>query len=575
MAEYCEVDFPGAQRRWRAAFADPELVLEAKASADVVDVLRRAEALARAGRWVVGFVAYESAGAFDPALRTSATSFPLAWFAVFGSEAPPVRGRGDFLCGPWRDSLTRQAFDEGVGAIREGIARGDYYQVNLTGRLHSAFLGDGLAFFEALKASQPSAYCAYLDIGRWQVCSVSPELFFHWHPERRELRSRPMKGTAARSDDPRQDAEAAASLGRSPKDRAENLMIVDLIRNDMSRVSEFGSVSVPELFTVESWPTVWQMTSTVISTTKREAGLADIFAALFPCGSVTGAPKAAAMAAIRGLEPSPRNVYCGAIGVIRPGGEATFSVGIRTVTVDRQSGTAECGIGSGIVLDSTRDAEFDEWLTKRRFLDRATPTFELLETLRLHRGRYWLRQGHMTRLARSAAALGFRLEPGAIDAALDTLARVHRSGDWRVRLLSGPDGEVRAEALVLDPLPEAPFVRLANGPIASGNPWLAHKTTRRGLYEAAMIKAPGIFDTLLFNERGEATEFTRGNLVAEIGDRCLTPPLASGVLPGVLRQALISRRRIVEAAVAREDLYRAKSLWFINSVRGAVRVRLA
>ena len=415
---YCEIDFPQPSQAGRlaAAFSGPLCVLQAATADEVPDVLRRAEEHARAGCWVIGFVSYEAASGFDRALHAHdapADGLPFALFAVFHAREAAPRPRGSHLCGAWHDETALGRFDDVIARIRGGITAGDYYQVNYTTRLRAPFSGDGLSFFDSLRASQPNAYCAYLDFGRWQICSVSPELFFHWGTAEdagRALTCRPMKGTAARHEDPVPDRAAAQALLNSPKERAENLMIVDLVRNDLSRVAQPGSVRADQLFSVEAWPTVWQMTSTISCRTREKADLRDVFRALFPCGSVTGAPKAAAMSAIRALETSPRGVYCGAIGVLMPGGEALFSVGIRTPVVDQAAGSAECGIGSGITLDSVAQREHEEWLAKQAFLMQACPEYELLETLRLHHGRYWLLRGHMKRLARSARALGFEFD---------------------------------------------------------------------------------------------------------------------------------------------------------------------
>ena len=573
MAAYCEIDFPLDGERLCGAFTEPETLLTAYNASEVPALWHQVEAAARAGRWVLGFVAYEAAGAFDSALVTHTASLPLACFAVFDGLASAPRSRGDWLCGVWKDILPQPAFESAIAAIRRGIRRGDYYQVNFTTRLRAPFLGDSLALFDALRAQQAEGYSAYLDFGRWRVCSASPELFFRRRPDGVVI-SKPMKGTAPRFADAGQDTAARDRLAQSAKDRAENLMIVDLIRNDLSRVAELGSVTVPELFSIEAWPTVWQMTSTVACRTRPGTSMAELFGALFPCGSVTGAPKAAAMTAIAELEPEPRGTYCGAIGVIRPGGEAIFNVGIRSVVVDSENGHAECGIGSGIVIDSTMSGEYAEWQAKEVFLRRAMPDYALLETLRLHGGRYWLLRRHLTRLSRSAATLGFRFNREHIDAALENTAHAHPDGQWRLRMLLAADGDVRIEVFPLHAPPPLAEVTLATTPVASANPWLLHKTDRRGLYEGLASTATDIYDTLLYNERGEATEFTRGNLVVELDGRRLTPPIACGLLPGVLREALLASRRVEEGIVAREDLARATRLWFVNSVRGAVLVQL-
>lgn len=579
LSAYCEIDFPNGAERFRSVFAEPLSLLAANCIAEVPEVLARVEAHARQGCWVVGFIAYESASAFDAALATHnpVVGLPPAMFAVFRGTTESARRRGDWMYGAWRDIKERERFCVDVAAIRNGISEGNFYQVNYTTRLRAPFCGDSLAFFDALRESQAAAWCHYLDFGRWQICSVSPELFFHWQNDDgngRTLISKPMKGTAARSSNPEEDCVAAIRLRESSKECAENLMIVDLIRNDLSRVACLGTVATPDLFAVESWPTVWQMTSTVTCRTRDGTTLGDVVASLFPCGSVTGAPKAAAMAAISRMENEPRGIYCGAIGIVKPGGEAVFSVGIRTAVVDTERGVAECGVGSGIVIDSTAAAEYAEWQSKRIFLNRACPEYELLETLRLHNARYWLRRWHIDRIERSARTLGFLFDGKRIADALDSAVDLHRTGDWRVRLRLAVDGSVQVEVFPLDPCPIGTTVILAATPVASTNPWLRHKTTRRRVYESLTVAQEGVFDTLLHNERGEVTEFTRGNIVVELEGRLVTPPLECGLLPGVYRQVLLERKRVREQIIKLGDLEHAATLWFVNSVRGGVAVQL-
>lgn len=374
------IDFPGEPDRCRHKFANPCDIFVAWKTTDVPGVITRAAAAARRGAWAIGHVAYEAAPAFDSSMRVHAAraGLPLACFAVYAQPAEEVDGdkssewrpSGYEIGSAWVPLLDRAPAMARVEEIRQAIGRGDVYQVNLTTCLRTPFAGSGLAYFHALRRAQPAGYGLYLDGGTWQVLSVSPELFFDWTAAG-ELTAQPMKGTAPRHADPQRDAAAMRVMQESAKERAENLMIVDLLRNDLSRVAEVGSVHVPVLFEAQALPTAWQMTSTVRCRTRGDVDLHDIFAALFPCGSVTGAPKLAAMQAIRALEPEARGVYCGALGVIRPGGHATFSVAIRTVMVDAVAGSAECGIGSGITWDSNAGSEWEEWQIKRRFLERA------------------------------------------------------------------------------------------------------------------------------------------------------------------------------------------------------------
>lgn len=571
-----QIDFPQEDgTRLRLVFSRPVELLAAHRRDEVAAVIAAAEQQARAGRWVVGCIAYEAALAFDTALQVQQPEdfLPLVTFAVYGApdaetDDAPV---GEFSCGPWRMTTTRTRIDASLTAIQRGINEGDYYQVNLTTRLRADFSGDGRALFAALRAAQPDGYCAHLDGGAWQLLSVSPELFFDWQPDG-TLTTRPMKGTAPRHADAAADTAAARALRASPKEQAENLMIVNLLRNDLARVAATGTVSAPRLFEIEALPSAWQMTSTVQCRTRAATSLTDVFRALFPCGSVTGAPKVAAMAAIAGLEDAPRGAYCGAIGLIRPGGHASFSVGIRTVAIDPARGRAECGIGSGIVADSAAAAEYAEWLIKRRFLLRATATFKLTETLRLEAGQYWLRPRHLERLCASAEHFGFACDAARVEAALDALAAECRQGAWRVRLLLDRHGAVRTQAYALEPTPAQPPFAMAATPVNSGDEFLAHKTTQRAVFERH-APPPGRFDTLLWNERGEITEFTRGNVVVELAGRRVTPPLACGLLPGVLRAELLARGKIHEQVVHLADLPQATGIWFINSVRGALRLK--
>ena len=571
-----QIDFPQEDgTRLALSFSRPVAVLVAHRLEEVAAVVAAAEAHAQAGRWVVGFVAYEAAPAFDPAFRVlpPADFLPLAAFCVYEGPGSDEGPGGEFSCGPWRLSTPPPRIAASMDAIHRGIAGGDYYQVNLTTRLGADFAGAGAALFAALRAAQPDAYGAHLAGDGWQLLSVSPELFFDWQPDG-TLTTRPMKGTAPRHAAATADAAAAERLRASAKEQAENLMIVDLLRNDLARVAATGSVRVPRLFDIEALPSAWQMTSTVQATTRPEVGLADVFRALFPCGSVTGAPKVAAMAAIAALEDAPRGAYCGAIGVIRPGGHASFSVGIRSVVVDERRGHAECGIGSGIVFDSTAEQEYAEWLVKRRFLLRATADFRLLETLRLEDGAYRLRERHLERLGASAGHFGFPCDPARAAAALDALAARLPTEAWRVRLLLDRHGAVTTESYGLEAIPGPLRFALAAAPVDSSDEFLRHKTTQRAVYQAHVPPA-GCFDTLLWNERGELTEFTRGNLVVEIAGRRVTPPVACGLLPGVLRAELLARDEIHEQVVRCDELAQATGVWFINGVRGMLRVEPA
>ncbi len=559
----------------RLVFGEPIEVVRADRPDQVRPALQRVSEAAARGLHAAGFVAYEAAPAFDRAARVrEGCTVPLVWFGLY--EAPldtPPAAPGPHALSPWSLDTSPDEYAQAIDAIHAAIRRGDAYQMNYTVRAHADFSGDARAFYENLRLAQQADFCAYADIGSHRILSASPELFFSW--ENGLLTTRPMKGTARRGQLPEEDAELARWLRDSEKNRAENLMIVDLLRNDLSRLSMPGGVQVPHLFSIENYPTVLQMTSTITARTRPEVTLDDVFTALFPCGSITGAPKLKSMDIIADLEKSARSVYCGAIGHVSPGGAARFNVAIRTVTLDVASGCMECGLGGGITWDSVAADEYAEVQTKSRFLARAAAGFELLETLLLVDGRYELLERHLARLASSVAHFGFT-PPQDAAGTLAQYAQAHPEGRWRVRLLCAPDGTLRIDASAAD-APDASLrkVRLAEVPVSRAEPFLYHKTTRRSLYDAHLSRVSGTaFDVLLWNDAGELTEFTRGNLVLDIDGQRLTPPVSSGLLDGTLRRELVERGELIEQVLTRDDLARAQALWFINSVRGWIPVQL-
>lgn len=561
------IDF--ADPALQLAFGAPLRVHAAHAPGEVRAVLDAVADEAAQGRWCVGYLRYEAAPAFDRALVThphDPADGPLAWFGVHEAALPLPAPLCDGARIDWGTLPPRERFDADIATILDAIAAGALYQVNHTatvqGRLRE---GNARALFDALRRAQPRAFAAFIDAGGEQVLSASPELFFHWADVR--LEARPMKGTAARGATADEDAANAAALRASQKERAENLMIVDLIRNDLSHVAELHSVRVPQLFALQAWPTVWQMSSVVEARTRPGTTLADVFAALFPCGSVTGAPKVQAMRMIRRLEPAPRGVYCGAVGVVQPGGAATFNVPIRTVRL--AGDLASCGLGSGITADARADGEWREWATKRGFVERASEPFRLLETMRLEGGALRERAAHVARLQRAAAHFGFAFDAALVQAALDALAGTHRQGTWRVRLLLDVAGTPSLEAFAhADHAGPPPRVQLADAPIATSE-FVRFKTTRRAHYERFAPRDAGVFDTLLWNDAGELTEFTRGNVCVQRADGTwVTPPLRCGLLDGIGRAAALRDGRVGEGVVRVDELPQARALAFVNSLRG-------
>lgn len=583
-AETARIDFAqpldAAAPRLRCAFGAPRQVLVAQQVDAVRAVLDAVHAAAQRGHWCVGYVRYEAAPAFDAALQTHAADGPLAWFAVHDAPQPwPAEAAQEAARVEWHSGLERGTFDAALGRIQQAIGAGELYQVNYTAPLTGTLQGSAAALFVALQRAQPGGYAAHIDVGDEQVLSVSPELFFDWQdaPGGGDILARPMKGTAARGATPEEDAAQAAHLRTAPKERAENVMIVDLLRNDLSRIALPHSVQVPALFATQALPTVWQMTSDVRARTRPGTTLTDVFAALFPCGSVTGAPKVRAMQMIHALEPAPRGVYCGAVGVVRPGEQggirATFNVPIRTVVL--QGDLARCGIGSGITADAVADAEWNEWRHKRAFVERASMPFDLLETLALEEGRLRHVADHLARLQQAAAHFSIPWNAGAVHQCLQALADGHPQGLWRVRLLLGAAGQPRAEAFALQPTPEPVRLQLAGGPLMEAHSeFVRFKTTRRAHYAAFAPTETGVFDTVLWNAAGEITESTFGNIAMLLDGRWVTPPLSCGLLPGVGRAVALRDGRVCEAVVRLQDLPRVQGWAFINSLRGWLQARL-
>lgn len=560
------------------SFPAPSRVVVARKAAEVPSVLAEVERATEQGCWAFGYVGYEAAAGLDPRLAVvpaASGGLPLAVFGLCAGPVyvPPVvlpAGRArNYTVGPWHRGWTPQGHRDDVARVREHIAAGDTYQLNLTVRLRSQVSGDLEQLYADLAWAQRGSYAAYLDLGRVVIASASPELFFQWAGNR--LLTRPMKGTAARGRTTVEDTRHVRQLLGSDKERAENVMIVDLLRNDLGQIATVGSVQVPRLFAPERYETVWQLTSDVAAELRPGAGLVDIFRALFPSGSVTGAPKQRTMELIRDLETEPRGVYCGAIGIVAPPGQpfrARFSVAIRTLTVDRATGTAVYGTGGGITWSSEPAAEHAELLAKTAILTEPSEDFALVETM-AHVPGHGLRNldRHLARLGDSASYFGFPFDPCAARALL--AHAVQDAGPVRVRLTLRRDGGLHTD---IGPRParlRRP-VRLAVdlGPVDSGQRWLQHKTTRRGVYTARTDRHPYADDVILTNERGQVTETAIANLAVLLDGRWWTPPQDAGCLPGIERGRLLDLGRLAERDLTVGDLSAAQALAVVSSLRG-------
>ncbi len=568
----------GTARRYGA----PLRVIRALQAADVPAALAEVQRALNSGKYVAGYAAYELGYALDKKLLPLMPegAGPLLEFGVFEgfqTDAPiPVKGRAALpdLSPQWTRAQYTAKFDRLLAYIKAG----DIYQANLTfpyrGRSEAA--PDMAALYQTLRGRQPVRYGAIVDLGQRQILSLSPELFFSIND--RIARARPMKGTAARDADPAIDAANARAMQDDEKSKAENLMIVDLLRNDLSRIAAPGSVEVTDLFSVETFPTLHQMTSGIQARLSDDVTPADVFKKLFPCGSVTGAPKIRAMEIIRELEDRPRGPYCGAIGYFDPNGSCSFNVAIRTLTAQPAAGGGydlEYNVGSGVVFDSRADDEYAECRLKAKILAPRQP--DLIETLKwTPAGGFDYLEGHMIRLMRAANDLGRTLDNGAVMGALDD-AVAGKTQEMRVRLAVSEAGAIAVQTAKILAMPKLMRVRLSAETVQSGDPKFAHKTAPMPLYDAARktVKDSPEFDELLFvNERGELTEGSFTNIFVRINGALFTPPLSSGLLPGVLRAHLLETGAATERVLKRADLTGSNELYIGNSVRGLMRANL-
>jgi para-aminobenzoate synthetase/4-amino-4-deoxychorismate lyase len=554
-------------------FANPRQIISAASVEDIHTALREIERLVEENNWhAAGFLSYEAAPAFDDALHVlSGDNFPLLWFGLYPKPrilqtSAVFTGIGDLMVQNWQSSIDRESYNTAIEKVKEAIAEGKTYQVNYTMRLNSEFSGGEWNFFLHLAQTQ-NKYAAYIDTDRHVLCSASPELFFKLDGNR--IYSNPMKGTVKRGRTTLEDKQQADWLRNSIKNRAENVMIVDMIRNDLGRIAEIGSVQVRELFKVEKYPTLFQMTSTVQA--KTDASLDEIFSALFPCASITGAPKISTMNIIADLEMTPRKIYTGSIGFISPNRKAQFNVAIRTALIDRENKTAEYGVGGGIVWDSTSADEYSEALLKARVLTESPHRFDLVETLLwTPEDSYSLREKHIARIQDSAEYFGFPCSSEEFEHQLEQLA-AHFNSPQRVRILLNQYGKFKTEAKDFHASKKVFKVCLAEKPVDSNDVFLFHKTTRREMYPPI----PADFDdVLLYNENSELTEFTIGNLVAEMDGELFTPPISCGLLAGTFRSHLLETGKIKERVIRKNELEKCSKVFLVNSVRKWVKVEL-
>jgi len=553
-------------------FGNPIQVIETYHINEVKQKLAEVEQAVAMGYYAAGFLTYEASAAFHSLTNIHKSSMPLLWFAIFSE--PSAKNLPDteqsFSISNWSPTISYHEYQEKIAMIHQEIKQGNTYQINYTQRLRASFSGEPFALYQKLVKAQKGNYSAFINTGKHHILSISPELFFK--QDGSLLTTKPMKGTCLRGRNQAEDEAQRQWLFDSEKNRAENLMIVDLLRNDIGKIAEIGQVAVPKLFEIEEYPTVFQMTSTITAQLKRNISYAELFESLFPSGSVTGAPKLNSMKLIATLESEAREVYCGAIGYFTPDNKAVFNVPIRTCWIDSETKVAEYSIGGGITWDSDAQEEFQECFAKAKILTKAHTDFELLESLRLENGQFPLLHFHLERLAKSARFFKIAIDFIKLKQKLTGLADFYPHGLHKVRILIDHSGKTTLECLAIKETVETKSVYLAQMPIISQNDFLYHKTTNRDLFRP--FQKEGFFDCLLWNEKEEITEFTTGNVVLQMSGELLTPPLSCGLLPGVMRESLLRKKIIKEQTVTLNQLKQVDKIWYVNSVRGWVEVQL-
>lgn len=549
---------------------------------EIAPALARLRAAVASGKHVAGWIAYDAGYALEAKLRPLARrlgTVPMLWFGLFDRyRILDAEQRAAFLgdpaaawLGPPRPRIERAAYLAAAARVKEHLFAGDYYQANLTFGCDVALTGPPLAAYAQMRARSNAGWGGMIrHPGGW-LLSLSPEQFFV--VRKGVIEAKPMKGTAPRRADPAADRAEAEAVAADPKQRAENLMIVDLLRNDLARVAEPGSVAVPELFAIESFPTVHQMVSRVTARLAADVDAVGVLETLFPCGSITGAPKIAAMAALRQLEPEARGAYTGSMGWIDPGGDAAFNVLIRTLELEENAGIARLGLGSGLVVDSVVEDEWAECLLKGKFVASDPAEFDLIETMRFDPevGIADLDR-HLDRLGGSAARFAFPFNRHSARNELQA-ATFCRQEPAMLRLLLSPKGTM---AIELKPIPEVPHqpveVAVRPLPVAADDIRLGHKTTARAFMEAARVEG-GKYETIFVTPEGHVTEGSYTSIFVERDGKYLTPPIARGLLPGLLRARLIEEGKAKESDLTVDDL--AGGFYIGNAVRGLIKARLA
>ena len=553
-------------------FENPLELLRAEDAGSNASVVEQPAKAGKNGKYAVGFVCYEASAAFDDSLKVKSSSLaplPLVWFGIYDAavkyDIANAGNTADRHALNLQSDTSTEQYQAAVEKIKGYIETGYTYQVNYTIRLSTKFRYEPLDFFAAIAKNCDAGYCCFIETDDFAICSFSPELFFTLKDG--VVTTRPIKGTIARGLGATCDKAAKERLIHSEKDMAENVMIVDMIRNDLGKIALPGTVEVSRLFEIEKYPTLYQISSTVTARVEADAG--EVLKQMFPCASITGAPKCKTMEIIAELERSPRGIYTGSIGYFAPGGNARFNVAIRTAVIDKRTETATYGTGGGIVWDSTAESEYDECITKAGVLTCPTQDFSLLESiLWTQAGGFYLERLHLDRLRESADYFDYKFDEGCIRREMDHAVRNCRQGEYKVRLLLAKDGNVTIDIQPILPSNAPLKVRKAEKNVSSNDVFLYHKTTNRDVYEQAYSKRDGCDEVMLWNEKGEITECTFHNIAFEKDGLLYTPPVECGLLAGTMRQEMLRNGQLREKTIRLDEIENYGGIYLINSVRG-------
>ncbi|RKY44031.1 MAG: aminodeoxychorismate synthase component I [Candidatus Omnitrophota bacterium] len=586
---FLDTNYPDKENLKSYLFIRPVKILLYRLGQDLESFFKEVESFLNKGFWACGYFSYEFGYLFElnleRLLNSSQLKFPLAWLGVFKGpliiEHKKVRPSSNFYLTLDNSfkltkanlNMTLSEYTQAVKRIKNYLKKGDTYQVNFTLKYKAKFSGDILKFYLQLRRNQPTPYSCFINDGKNYIFSFSPELFFRIN--RNNILVKPMKGTHKRGRFLEEDDFYARFLRNDPKNRAENLMIVDLLRNDLGKIAKPGSVKVESLFAVEKYPTLFQMTSTIKAKLKRNTSLKDIFKALYPSGSVTGAPKIRTMQIIKSLEKEPRYIYTGSIGFISPERVSCFNVAIRTLVIRR--GSLELGVGGGIVYDSQPQREYQECLLKASFLEKREQPFFLIESLLYQQGKFWLLNYHLRRLKKSCQYFNISLNLKELREKLNSFSkRLSFHQKYKIRLLVDKQGKVKISSAVIRKIKEPLLVKISSEKTDPQNPFLYHKTTCRQLYEQEKKKArlSGFFEVIFTNKKGQITEGTISNIFLLNRNKFYTPSLNCGLLGGVLREHLLKTKKAQEKNIYLDDLLKAKRVFLGNSVRGLIPARI-